>query len=75
MQIFGIVGVHNVTVTMFKDMEDEDAIFNAAMNDDGTSDKGRAVRIEQARHKRRLAAQGAEQTKFFPVNEAFPVNH
>jgi len=57
MQTYGIVGVNNVTVTMF--------------NDDV---EGVGKKVEQTKQKRRLAEQGATDTRFFPVNEPFRNN-
>ena len=71
MKTFGIVEVPNCTVTMFADWEDYANIAETCTREDGTIDIARAHRVEQARHKRRLAAQGAVGAHFFPVKKRF----
>lgn len=75
MQIFAIVNVPNTTITTFPDNDDMGAMVDGATRDNGSFDQGTFTRIEQARARRRLAAQGAREVRFFPVKEAFPTNH
>lgn len=67
MQALSIVGVKNVTIVTFTDEEDEKHILNGATREDGSLCHKTAKKIEIARAKRRLASQGAVETRLFPV--------
>lgn len=68
-----MVGMTNVTVTMFNDEQDDAAVYNRWLDNNANALPGDAMPAKSARSahfhvaRKRLAAQGAAQAKVFPV--------